>query len=79
MPARNEVKLTIKLTEEQCEGYPVSMEPLNFIEELGHYKLVNIPFFIDNLSMEDVISVKAIDRDLFEINEIVNRSKNSGG
>lgn len=77
MPARDEIKLTIKLTEEQCEGYPVSTETLNFIEEFGHHRLVNIPFFIDNLSMEDVVSVKAIGSELFEIDEIVSRSKNS--
>lgn len=74
---KREVKLTIKLTQEQSEGYPVSTETLNFIKELGHYRLVNIPFFVDNLSMEDVISVRAIDSDLFEIDEIVNKSKNS--
>jgi|GEM_PF-2554579 len=71
------VKLSIELTEEQREGYPVSSESLWFDKVKNGYQLKNIPFFIDDLSFDDVISVSEITEGYYEIISIVEKSLNS--
>jgi hypothetical protein len=71
------VKLMIQLTDEQSEGYPVSTESLWFVAEGANYRLKNIPFFIDDLAFDDVISVQTIADQLYQIDGVVERSGNS--
>lgn len=71
------VNRTIKLTAEQSEGYPVSTESLWFLEDGSYLRLINIPFFIDDISMEDVLELKPIGEDLFAIKRVAKRSGNS--
>ncbi len=73
----NDMKLTFKLTEEQSGPFPVSTESLWFVEENSGYRLKNIPFFIDELSFDDVISVKQLDKNLYCIEKILQPSLNS--
>lgn len=71
------LKLTIKLTKDQMGEYPVSTESLWFDLEGNYFKLKNVPFFIDNLSFDDVISVILIEDNLYKIEKIIFKSKNS--
>lgn len=71
------VKLSIELTEEQREGYPVSSESLWFDKVKNGYQLKNIPFFIDDLSFDDVISVSEITEGYCEIISVIEKSLNS--
>jgi hypothetical protein len=73
----NSVKITIQLTEEQMEGYPVSTESLWFDVENDLFKLKSIPFFIDNLSYDDVISVSQNSDDTYSVRAIEKKSGNS--
>lgn len=71
------VKVKIQLTDEQMEGYPVSTESLWFDDEGDKYRLRNIPFFIDNISFGDLITLLPISADLYQIEDILERSGNS--
>lgn len=71
------VKIAIKLTDEQSEGYPISSESLWFDRYEAFYCLKNIPFFIDNLSYEDVVELIPSEDGYYEIKSIVKSSDNS--
>lgn len=70
-------KLNILLTPEQAGPYPVSAECLWCAQEGRYYRVKNVPLFIDGISFDDVISVTEVSKDLFQIENIVQRSENS--
>ncbi len=71
------IKLTFLLSDKQAGPFPVSTESLWCDCEKGNYRVKNIPFFIDNLSFDDLISVTEVSEGLFEIQTIVEFSRNS--
>lgn len=71
------VKLTFRLSEEQAGPFPVSTESLWCIKEEGNYRIKNIPFFIDGISFDDLISIIHLSDDLVEIDEVIQASGNS--
>jgi hypothetical protein len=71
------VKVTIELSESQSEGYPISFETLWFDLCGEFYRLKNIPFFIDDLSYDDVISITEASNGHYKIQSVVVESKNS--
>ncbi len=73
----NSVKITIQLTEDQMGDYPVSTESLWFDKEGDYFRLKNIPFFIDNLSYDDLVEIRQCSSDTYEIVSVVSLSKNS--
>lgn len=74
---KDEIKLTFKLSEEQMGPFPISSESLWFIKEVKGYRLKNIPFFIDELSFDDVIQVKQRDDELYILEQVLIPSGNS--
>lgn len=77
MSNERKTQITIELTPEQSEGLPVSTESLWFLKEGDFYRLINIPFFIDNLSIEDLVSISKKDSGNYEIEKIIEKSGNS--
>lgn len=71
------VKLNFKLTEEQVGPFPVSIESIWCDIEGKYFRVKNIPFFVDQISFDDLISVVVLPDDLVELRRIVKRSKNS--
>jgi Domain of unknown function (DUF4265) len=73
------VKLTFKLSEEERGPYPVATESLWCTPEGPLYRINNIPFFLENLSFGDLVSVKAADGEAgtFEIDSVVEASGHS--
>ena len=71
------VNLKILLTEDQRGPFPVSVESLWFKPIGNNFQLKNVPFFIDELSFEDVVSVTLISDDTYEITSVVTQSLNS--
>lgn len=70
-------KLTIRLTPEQAGPFPVSTESIWF-EEMGSlFKVKNIPFFVDDISFDDVVALSRSSDDIFEVVNVVKRSGNS--
>jgi hypothetical protein len=75
--SQDSVKLSIKLTHEQIGSFPVSVESIWFDKEGTCYRVKNIPQFIDNLSFNDLVSIRPLKEGLFEIENIVEPSLNS--
>jgi len=71
------VKLTFFLTKDQMANYPVDRESIWCDKEGDHFRVKNIPLFIDELSYDDLISVIEIEENLFQITSVVGESKNS--
>lgn len=69
------VKITLRI--EDSEGLPVSSESLWFDKVGKYYKLKNIPFFIENVSFDDLLELKSIGHDEYLINKVIERSGNS--
>lgn len=76
-PSRDSHKFAIKLTNEQIGPFPVSVEWLWFDDENGNFRLKNIPFFVDEVSYDDVVSLVKVEPDLYQIGEVVRPSGNS--
>lgn len=57
--------------------YPVSTESLWFDKEGDFFRLKNVPFFIDNLSYDDLVEIRKSSGDGYEIVNLVCQSKNS--
>lgn len=73
----DKIQLSIKLTDEQKDGYPVSSESLWFLKEGDYYRLINIPFFVDGVSIEDIVSLKPVPGSQFSFQKVISRSGNS--
>ena len=73
----NSVKLTFNLTQEQAGPFPVSTESLWCDCEGEYFRVKNIPFFLDELSYDDVISVTSLPDGNYRIESIVVPSDNS--
>jgi hypothetical protein len=71
------VKLSILLTEDQAGDFPVSSETIWCIEEGEFFRVKNVPFFIDQVSFDDVISVRESADGFFEIIDVILPSSNS--
>ena len=72
------VKRTIRLTDDQIGPYPVPTESLWFdIESDDLLRLKSIPFFVDELSFDDVVSLTPLGDDEWRIAEVVQGSGNS--
>jgi hypothetical protein len=76
-PARGTRKLAIRLTEEQIGPFPVSVEWLWFDQESGNFRLKNIPFFVDEVSFDDLVSLVEVELGLYQIGEVIEPSENS--
>lgn len=76
-PSRKAVKLSFLLTEEQAGPFPVSIESLWCDVDGAYYRVKNVPFFIDGLSFDDVISVSELPDGVVQVKEIVEPSFNS--
>lgn len=48
-----------------------------FIPEGDTHRLINIPFFVDNLAMEDLVRLKECRNGYYKIDQIVSVSSNS--
>jgi Domain of unknown function (DUF4265) len=72
-----DIKLTFQLTDKQMGDGPVSTESLWCAAEAGLFRVKNIPFFIDGLSFDDLISVKRRSDESYDIAGIIERSRNS--
>lgn len=71
------IKLSFLLTAEQAGPFPVSSETL-WCQPIGmNYRVRNIPFFIDKVSLDDTISVFQLPNGFFEINAVIVPSANS--
>ena len=71
------VKLTFALSEEEIGPYPVSSEALWCTPENGNFRLKNIPFFLEGVSFDDIVSVVREGEHLHRISKVVNPSSNS--
>ena len=71
------ILIAIELSESLQEAYDISTESLWFLKERENYRLINIPFFIEGISMEDLISFKKKTDEICEIESIVKNSGNS--
>lgn len=71
------VYLTFQLTEEQAGPFPVSTESLWCLPVGENFRVRNIPFFIDDISFDDVISVTPVSDGVFSVANVVAASKNS--
>lgn len=57
--------------------YPVSTESLWFDKEGEYFRLKNIPFFIDYVSYDDLIELKLIRDNVYEVGKVISPSGNS--
>jgi hypothetical protein len=71
------LKLSFVLTEDQAGPFPVSTETLWCRPEGGNYRVKNVPFFIDEISLDDLIAVRALGDGYFEIDSVIAPSQNS--
>jgi hypothetical protein len=71
------VNVKILLTEEQRGSFPVGVESLWFKPIGANYQLKNAPFFIDGLSYDDIVSLRLVDEDTYQVGEILEHSLNS--
>lgn len=76
-PPRGAHKFAIKLTDEQIGPFPVAVEWLWFDGDNGEFQLKNIPFFVDEVSYDDVVSLVEVDSDAYQISKILKPSGNS--
>lgn len=65
------------LTESQSGPLPVFSETLWCKPEGEHFRVKNAPFFIDEISFDDLIAVHDLQDDFFEITGVIAPSKNS--
>ncbi|WDD98215.1 DUF4265 domain-containing protein [Thalassomonas actiniarum] len=69
------IKFVIKGIE---DGWPpVKYENLWGEKDGNTFKVKNAPFFIDNIAFDDVVQIKKLDDNSFDIIKIVNQSPNS--
>ncbi|MBB6521316.1 DUF4265 domain-containing protein [Pseudoteredinibacter isoporae] len=73
----NGVKISFLLTEDQIGPFPVSIESICCECEGEYLRVKNIPFYVDNLSFDDLISVIEVGRKEYQIDEVVSESGNS--
>lgn len=70
-------KLKFRLTDEQAGPFPVASESLWCDQEGSLYRVKNIPFFIDNISFDDLVSISKDANGICEVVEVVSKSANS--
>ena len=73
----SETKLTFRLSEEQAGPFPVSTESLWCSHETEGFRIRNVPFFLDDVSFDDVIAVQKLDDGSYVIKEVLVPSGNS--
>ncbi len=73
----NSVKIKFKLTDDQMANYPVTTESIWCDVEGDYYRVKNIPQFLDDLSYDDLISIKNESENEFSVEKIIEPSKNS--
>ncbi len=73
----NSIKLTFSLTKRQAGPYPISTESIWCDVEDEYFRVKNIPFFINNLSVDDLIAVKKGKDGNFRVAKIIQESANS--
>jgi hypothetical protein len=73
----SKVKISIVLPDDVQEDYSIYSESLWFIKEGEYYRLINIPLFLEDLSVEDVVSLVKVHDDFYRILEYVEESGNS--
>jgi Domain of unknown function (DUF4265) len=71
------VKLSFKLTVDQIGPFPVTVESLWCVVEGDYFRIKNIPFFVDELSFDDLISVSKVSAGIYQIAAIISPSGNS--
>lgn len=77
MKEKKSRKLTFKLSEEEAGPFPVSVESLWCDCEGAYFRVKNIPFFLENLSLDDLIEIKEDKYGNSQIDRIVSPSLNS--
>lgn len=77
MSGRDSHKYTLTLTPEQAGPFPVSTESLWFDVVAGGLRLRNIPFFVDGLALDDIVTLHALDDGTWALDRVVRPSGNS--
>ena len=77
MDTTNKVKKAIRLPYDVAQDYSIGSESLWFVPEGINFRLINIPFFLDDLSMEDLVALVKVGEELYEIEKVVEQSGNS--
>ncbi len=70
-------RLNFLLTADQAGPFPVSTETIWCQAEGDNYRVKNVPFFIDDISFDDVIAVRSLGDGFFKIVNVVTESGNS--
>jgi hypothetical protein len=70
-------KLTLRLTAEESGPFAVATESLWFDKEHEGYRVKNIPFFVEGVSLNDIVSLESVGSSEFIIGAVVQKSGNS--
>lgn len=70
-------KLTLRLTAEESGPFPVATESLWFDKEHSGYRVKNIPFFVEGVSLNDIVSLESAGHSEYIIGTVVEKSGNS--
>jgi hypothetical protein len=73
----NSIKVCFKLKEDELGPFPISAENLWCHIENGYYKIKNIPMFVTGLAVDDLIDIKDVGDNKFQMCEMIESSGNS--
>jgi len=71
------IKISFKLKESELGPYPIYLENLWCECVEGYYKIKNIPMFILNLAYGDIVDIKDVGDNQYQISKIIKPSGNS--
>ena len=69
--------MTFLLSEEEIRSFPVSTESL-WLDKVGSYfQVKNIPMFIEGMAYDDIIKIKTVGDNLYQLDSVKKVSGNS--
>ncbi|NQZ10330.1 MAG: DUF4265 domain-containing protein [Algicola sp.] len=70
-------KIKFLIRNVEADWPPVKHESLWGERNGDSFKLKNAPFFIDNVAFDDIVQIKKLDGDVFDIIKVINPSQHS--
>lgn len=78
MEMKTQMKKKIKfLITKEDDWPPLKYESIWCRIEGDFYRIRNIPFFIDEVSFDDIVDIKEVDKGVFEIKSVIEKSSHS--
>lgn len=71
------VKISFALSAEEAGPYPVASESIWCVRERDGYRIKNIPFFVEGLAFDDVVSIEPVEDGFHRVSRVLLPSGNS--